>query len=221
MTRWLTENEEFTSRGVERLLEDCGYKNLDHLVIRITYEDKNMSRRKTKKEGQESLRERTTQKYVVPESEMRDFVGSLGVLDISNVAARFQVIADLTSNAFEEQRDDLGSSDTALIKRIADEDKSPSYRHLMDEILISTERGRHGINAAHLTASRLVELAFRCTRDYFSALHSYRRYLRLELLQRSVEAAYTRRRPANPQSVAADRTHPYGKTDRSNKTRLT
>lgn len=170
-----------------------------------------MIRRKATKEAHESLKERMAQKYVVPENEMRDFVGSLGVLDVGTVAARFQIIADLTSNAFEEQRDDLGSSDTALIKRIADEDKSPSYRHLMDEILMSTERGRHGINAAHLTASRVVELAFRCTREYFSALHSYRRYLRLELLQRSVEAAYTRRRPANPRTAVAERTRTYGK----------
>src|SRR6185369_11751423 len=170
-----------------------------------------MIRRKAAKEGQASLRERTTQKYVVPENEMRDFVGSLGVLDIGTVAARFQVIADLTSNAFEEQRDDLGSSDTALIKRIADEDKNVSYRRLMDEILMSTERGRHGINAAHLTASRLVELAFRCTREYFSALHSYRRYRRLVLLQRSVENAYTRRRTPNPQPAVADRAQSYGK----------
>jgi hypothetical protein len=153
-----------------------------------------MARKETKKENSESLRGGNPQRYVVPECEIRDLVGSLSVLDISTVAARFQIVADLTSGAFEERTDQLGKSDLALIKRIADEDKTAHYRRLMKAIIAGVGQGRHGINAAHLTAGRAVELAFRCTREYFSALHSYRRNLRLRLLDRSSPVADIHRR---------------------------
>ena len=154
-----------------------------------------MAKRGNKKEDRKSQQRKTPQKYVVPESDIRDFVGSLGVLDLSTVAARFQVVADLTSGAFEERKDELGESDLALIKRIVDEDNSLHYRRLMKAILVGVGQGRHGINAAHLTASRVVEFAFRCTREYFSALHSYRRSLRLRLLDRTSHAVHAGRRP--------------------------
>ena len=153
-----------------------------------------MARRESKKEDNESLRGKTPQKYVVPECEIRDFIGSLSVLDISTVAARFQVVADLTSGAFEESIDQLDESDLVLIKRIAGEDNSLPYRRLMTAIIAGVGQGRHGINAAHLTARRAVEIAFRCTREYFSALHSYRRSLRLRLLGRSSSVTHARRR---------------------------
>lgn len=144
-----------------------------------------MTRKESKKEDSESLQGKTPQKYLVRECEIRDFIGSLSVLDISNVAARFQVVADLTSGAFEERIDQLDESDLALIKRIAGEDNGVHYHRLMTAIIAGVGQGRHGINAAHLTARRAVEFAFRCTREYFSALHSYRRNLRLKLLDRS------------------------------------
>ena len=154
-----------------------------------------MARKESNKENSESLKEMNPQRYVVPESEIRDFVGSLNILDISTVAARFQVVAVLTGGAFEERRDQLDQSDLAIIKRIADEDNSVRYRLLMTAIIAGVGRGRHGINAAHLTARRAVELAFRCTREYFSALHSYRHNLsRLRLLDRSSPAAHAGRR---------------------------
>jgi hypothetical protein len=151
-----------------------------------------MPKRESKRE--ESIQGQTPQKYVVSESEIRDFVGSLGVLDISTVAARFQVVADLTGGAFEESKDQLGKSDLALIKRIADEDNSAPYRLLMKAVIAGVGQGRHGINAAHLTARRVVELSFRCTREYFSALHDYSRNLRLRLLDRTSHATHAVRR---------------------------
>jgi hypothetical protein len=143
-----------------------------------------MPRRETKKEAIESPG-RTPQKYVVRESEIRDFIGSLSVLDVTEVAARFQVVADLTSGAFEERIDRLDESDLSLIKRIAGEDDGVHYQRLMTAIIAGVGQGRRGINAAHLTARRAVEFAFRCTRDYFAALHSFSRDLRLRQLDRS------------------------------------
>jgi hypothetical protein len=139
-------------------------------------------------------RKSTSQKYVVAESEIHDFVGSVGVLDINTIAARLQIVADLTSGAFEERIDQLSHSDLALIQRIAEEDTGVHHQRLMKAIIAGVHEGRQGINAAHLTASRVVELAFRCTRDYFSALHSYRRAMRLRLLDRPTRIAKAARR---------------------------
>ena len=152
-----------------------------------------MPRKESRKEDNESSK-KETQKYVVPEREIHDFIGGLSVVDISTVAARFQIVADLTSGAFEERIDQLDESDLKLIRRIADEEKGALYRRLMTAIIAAVVEGRHGINAAHLTARRVVELAFRCTREYFSALHSYKRSLRLILIDKSPPTLPSRRR---------------------------
>lgn len=116
--------------------------------------------------------------YVVAESEIRAYVESQGIFDLSTVAARFQIVADLTSNAFEESKDRLTVSELGLIKRIADEDDSKSYRRLMRAIVESIGQGRHGINAAHLTAIAAVGMAFRWSREYHFALDAYTAKLR-------------------------------------------
>jgi hypothetical protein len=154
--------------------------------------DTTMTKRESKKK--DSIKEKTLQKYVVDEREIREFIGRLSVVDISTVAARFQIVADLTCGAFEERIDRLDESDLALINRIAGEDNGVLYHRLMTAIIAAVGQDRHGINAAHLTARRTVELAFRCTREYFSALHSYSRDLRLRLIDRSASTASSRRR---------------------------
>lgn len=159
---------------------------------RVEKTDSTMARKEIKKE--DSLQGKTPQKYVVDEREIREFIGALSVVDIGSVAARFQIVADLTSGAFEERIDRLDESDLKLIKRIAGEDNGTSYRRLLTAIIAAVGEERHGINAAHLTARRVVELAFRCTREYFAALNSYRRDLRLSLIDRSSRATPSRRR---------------------------
>jgi hypothetical protein len=150
-----------------------------------------MARRENKKLN--SVQGSSPQKYVVDEREIREFIGSLSVVDISTVAARFQIVADLTSGAFEERIDRLDESDLTLIRRIAAEDNGARYNRLMTAIIDAVGQDRHGINAAHLTARRTVELGFRCTREYFAALNSHRRNLRLSLIDRSTGAPSRRR----------------------------
>jgi len=160
-------------------------------------------RKESKTENNDSPGGKETHQYVVPESDILDFVGGLSVLNISAVAARFQAVADLTSDAFEERRDQLGRSDLALIKQIANEDDGERYRRIMAAIIEAVGKGRRGINAAHLTASRAVELAFRWTHDYFSALHRYRHNLRgLSLLDPSLVARRSREhQPTQPANI--------------------
>ncbi len=148
------------------------------------------ARKDAKDEKRKSSEGTGPQRYVVPDHEICDFVDSLNVAEISEIAARFQVVADLTSDAFEERRDQLRKPDLALIRQIADEDNDERYRRIMEALIAGVGQGRFGINASHLTARRVVELAFRWTRDYFYALHVYRRSLsRLRLLNQPAHTA--------------------------------
>jgi hypothetical protein len=132
----------------------------------------------------ESRKGKDPHPYVVDESEIRALVGGLDIHHMSTVAARFQIVADLTSGAFEEKIDRLDSSDLMLIKRIANEDNSDYYRKIMRAIIASLGRGRQGINAAHLTASLAVLMTFRWSPEYRSSLDDYRHRLRRDKLNR-------------------------------------
>lgn len=112
--------------------------------------------------------------YLVLESEILDFVESLGIHDLNAVADRFQAVADLTRSNVEE----LALSDLLLIKQIAGEDTNKHYRRIMKVIIASIGQGREGISAAHLTASRAVQIAFRWSSEYSAALGAYRDRLR-------------------------------------------
>lgn len=122
--------------------------------------------------------------YVVAESEIRGLVGSLDIHCMSTVAARFQIVADLTSGAFEEKIDRLDRSDLLLIKRIAAEDNGAYCRRIMGAIVASLEQGRQGINAAHLTASLAVLMTFRWSPEHRSGMDDYRYRLRRDKLHR-------------------------------------
>ncbi len=132
----------------------------------------------TKRASSESSKEKNAHPYVVPESEIRDFVERLGIHDLNTVAVRFQVVADLTSGALRGRIHRLERSDLRIIEEIAGEDDSNAFRQIMAAIIAGVGQGPHGVNAAHLTASRAVELAFRWTRGYFSALDRYKTKLR-------------------------------------------
>ena len=137
-----------------------------------------------KRASTESRNGKDPHPYVVNESEIRALVGGLDIHYMSTVAARFQIVADLTSGAFEEKIDQLDSSDLMLIKRIAAEGNSEHYRTIMRAIIASLSQGRQGINAAHLTASLAVLMTFRWSPEYRSALDDYRHRLRRDKLNR-------------------------------------
>lgn len=137
-----------------------------------------------KQASSESQNGKDAHPYVLAESEIRGFVRSLDIRCLSTVAARFQIVADLTSGAFEQRIDRLDQSELMLIKRIAAEDNSQHYRRIMRAIIAGVGRGRHGINAAHLTASLAVLMTFRWSPEYRSALDGYRHRLRRDKLNR-------------------------------------
>lgn len=106
---------------------------------------------------------------VVSESEIRDYVENLGIHNVSAAAARFQIVADLTQGTIEQ----LAPSDLLRIKRVANEDSNGRYRRIMEAIIAGVGQGSRGINAAHLTANVAVQMIFRWSPEYFSALNCY------------------------------------------------
>ena len=57
------------------------------------------------------------------------------------------------------------------------------YRRIMEAIIVSIGKAERGINAAHLTANVAVQIIFRWSAEYFSALDGYRNELRKRKLR--------------------------------------
>lgn len=125
-----------------------------------------------------SLKGEYPKRYVVAETAIREFVESLRIFDIEDAAARLQAVADATSRLLENPIDQPNAADLRLILRIATESKNRRYRRIMRAIIAGVGQGPDGIKAAHLTASRSVELAFRWTRDYVLTFRQFRERLR-------------------------------------------
>lgn len=132
------------------------------------------------------------------EGDIAEFINSLRINDLRTVAARFQVVADLTSGAFEERKDQLTPRDLRLIEQIARKNNNKHYRQIMREIIVGVGKGRYGIHAVHLTTTVAVGMIFRWSHEYFSALDVYKENLRMRersLLERSA-SRNTRERSA-------------------------
>ena len=122
----------------------------------------------------ESIEGKKGHPLVIAESEIRDYVENLGIHDVSAAAARFQIVADLTKDAVDQ----LDSSALRRIKGLAGEDSNKHYRRIMEAIIVGVGQGSRGINAAHLTANVAVQMIFRWSPEYFSALNGFRAELR-------------------------------------------
>jgi len=72
----------------------------------------------------------------------------------------------------------------------------------MRAIIDGAGQGAQGIDAAHLTASYAVELAFRWTPNYFAALKQYRNKLRASFV---AELAAERSEPAIEMGAVSNR----------------
>lgn len=117
------------------------------------------------------LKREYPERYVVAETTIREFVESLGIFDVERASARFQAVADATSRLLENPVD---ASDIRLILRIAGESKSKRYQQIMKAIIAGLGNGPAGIKAAHLTADRIVELAFTWTPGYAMTFNQFK-----------------------------------------------
>jgi hypothetical protein len=91
--------------------------------------------------------------------------------------ARLQTVSDLTAGMLIE-RDEIDRADVEIIRRLAGESKDKDYREMMRQITAAIEQGEEGIEAAHRTAARAVEVGFRWSIYYFGALEMYKNRLR-------------------------------------------
>jgi hypothetical protein len=141
-------------------------------------------RAKTEQGGRSHLR-----RYVVDESVIKDFVGSLEIHDVDAAAARFQAVADVTAKMLRSRANnanDIEKSDLELIKRLAARSRNRHYRRIMSAMLEAVGQGWEGITAAQKTAAHIVDMAFRWTPEYISVLYMYR-----DKLRRTMQATET------------------------------
>lgn len=132
----------------------------------------------SKRASAKSLKGERSGPYVVPETAIRDFIGSLSIRDVETTAARLLMVADATGRALDSQADRLDRPRLQLLRDVAVESTNKHYRRIMRAIIAGVGQGAQGIDAAHLTASYALELAFRWTPDYFWALRQYSDKLR-------------------------------------------
>jgi len=137
-----------------------------------------ITKKGSKKTNTEPLRKKSQKKYVVDETAIRDFIKSLNVYEVDEAAARLQAVTDLTGEMLNNHMDHISRSDLQIIKRLSKESKNKYYQQIMKPLIAACEQGPHGVNAAHLTATRTVELAFRWSLEYFATFDLYREKLR-------------------------------------------
>lgn len=154
----------------------CRY--LCALITPLCPKDGMSIKEESKSANGKSLKGEYPERYVVAETAIREFVESLRIFDIEEAAARLQAVADATSRLLENPIDQPNAADLRLILRIATESKNRRYQQIMRAIIAGVSQGPDGIKAAHLTASRSVELAFRWTREYVLTFREFRERLR-------------------------------------------
>jgi hypothetical protein len=137
-----------------------------------------ITKKLSEKANSKSLKGNYSQRFVVPEAAIRNFVGSLNIRDIDTAAARMQMVADVTQYELDSPIDELDQSAVELINRLAGESTNKHYRRIMRAILASITKGTRGIDEAHRTAGHAVELAFSWSLPYFTVLNLYRDTLR-------------------------------------------
>jgi hypothetical protein len=115
--------------------------------------------------------------YVVPESVMENFVKHLRVRDAETAMARLQTVSDLTAGMLIDPQE-IDRADVEIIKRLAAESRDKDYRQIIKQIVAAIEQGEEGVEAAHRTAARAVEVGFRWSIYYFGALEMYKNRLR-------------------------------------------
>jgi hypothetical protein len=145
----------------------------------------NIPKKSEKRTKSEPLRKEYAPRYVVAESVIENFVKHLRVRDAETAMARLQTVADITAG-MRVKSDKLERSDSDLVKWLAAQSKNKDYRQIMRGIIEAIEQGEEGVEAAHRTARRAVEVGFRWSIYYFGALEMYKN--RLRRIGRSAES---------------------------------
>jgi hypothetical protein len=113
--------------------------------------------------------------YVLPEQEIRALFEETRHDQIDTVAARMQVIVDVTDKSAGGK---LAQADLQYLKQVAAEDSHPDHQRLMQALLQAVAGGKAGLAAARQTAAHLVERYFLFSRERYLGLKMYEARLR-------------------------------------------
>ncbi|MEK6406688.1 MAG: hypothetical protein AABN34_06965 [Acidobacteriota bacterium] len=121
---------------------------------------------------------------VVPESEIRAFIGELRNRETQVVLARLLIVV-FAAIEFMQSRVAGKPDETRLplIKQIAREDKNKRYRHMMDEIVAVPGSGKEveewtkGFGSVCMTIGRAFECAGKSMPDYAAVRSTYEQRL--------------------------------------------
>jgi len=123
--------------------------------------------------------------YVLPEQDIRALFEETRHDQIDSVAARMQVVVDVTDKAAGGK---LAAVDFQYLKQVATEDPRPDHQRLMQALLQAVAAGKQGLAAARQTAARLVEMYFLFSRERYLGLKMYEARLRRSRLADNREA---------------------------------
>jgi len=130
---------------------------------------------------------------VIPESEIRAFIGDLRNRETREVLARLLIVV-FAAIEFMQSRIGGKPDETRLllIKQIAREDKNKRYRHMMDEIVAvlgsgeEVEEWMKGFGSVCMTIGRAFECASKSLPDYTEVRSTYQQ--RLEQIRQGSNA---------------------------------
>src|ERR1041385_8543594 len=122
--------------------------------------------------------------YVLPEPEVQELFEETRHDQIDTVAARMQVVVDVTDKAAGGK---LAAVDLQYLKQVAAEDPRPDHQRLMQALLQAVAGGKAGLAAARQTAAYLVERYFLFSRERYLGLKMYEARLRRSRLADHLE----------------------------------
>jgi len=134
------------------------------------------------KKGSKSARSKSLKRnyrngLVLPESEIRELAGNLRIREAQR-AAMCLLIVDKAAREIGKERKKSDELNLRLIQEMAGEDDCKRIRRMIKAIIAAVGVGAEGIEAARLTITRFIELAFENHPDPEQAEGSYNNKLR-------------------------------------------
>lgn len=136
-----------------------------------------IARKGSKSASGKSLKPNYPRGLVLPESEIGELAGSLRIREAQR-AAMCLLIVDKAASAIGRNKTESGELNLRLIKEIAAEEECRQIRRIIKAIVAAIGHGAEGIDAARLTITRFIELAFESHPDPDRAEGPYNNKLR-------------------------------------------
>lgn len=126
------------------------------------------------KENPHSDEENSPSCYLLPETEIRDFVEDLRFRKSHQVTLRLIAAALAIIESMQNRID--GRSNRAnllLVRQMAREENNKRYRQLMEAVASAIEPGRERFDSAYLTVARALEYVYESLPQYSKARRFY------------------------------------------------